>query len=163
MSWLTDRLSYYKEKDDRGMMANLRCFFTKSRRHRAWPALNRLGVSIENENQSYIAGYYATHPEHGTSSDDFGATCRAIMLQRDKRTDDKLTPVERRFQHLLTATKEEVYGRVLRMVLFAKSEGVPVNYDLLETDLRFWGDKTKTKWASSFWTTQSTESEEDAR
>ncbi len=107
MSWLLDRLSKYKEKDDRGLMANLRCIFTKSRKHRAWPALNRLGVEIDNKNLSYIAGYYATHPAHDTLRGNFGETCKFIMNGRDKRGDDNLTPTERRFQHLLTATPDE--------------------------------------------------------
>jgi CRISPR system Cascade subunit CasB len=38
------------------------------------------------------------------------------------------------------------------MVLMAKSQGVPVNYEQLETDLKFWNDRTKTAWAASFWT-----------
>ena len=37
------------------------------------------------------------------------------------------------------------------MVLMAKSQGVPVNYEQLETDLKFWNDRTKTEWAAAFW------------
>ena len=37
------------------------------------------------------------------------------------------------------------------MVLMAKSQGVPINYEKLETDLNFWNDRTKTEWAGSFW------------
>ncbi len=54
---------------------------------------------------------------------------------------------------MLTAEKgDELHGRVLRMVLMAKSQGVPVNYEKLETDLKFWSDRTKTEWATAFWT-----------
>lgn len=61
MSWLIERLR--KHKDDRGMMANLRCILVDTKRHRAWPALNRLGVEINNEVAAHVAGLYATHPE----------------------------------------------------------------------------------------------------
>lgn len=152
MSWLIERLR--KHKDDRGMMANLRCVLVVTKRHRAWPALHRLGVEINNEVAAHIAGLYATHSEE-TSAGNFGSTCKAIEQKRgDKRSDDnKLTSTERRFQHLLTAERgDELKDRVLRMVLMAKSQGVPVNYIQLETDMKFWSDRTKTEWATTFWT-----------
>lgn len=154
MSWLLEGLRRFK--DDRGMMANLRCAHVDSKKHRAWPALNRLGVAIDDSLSAYVAGLFATHPEE-TSTGNFGTTCKAIEQRRgDKRSDDnKLTLTERRFQHLLTAeTEAELCARVLRMVLMAKSQGVPVNYAKLETDMRSWNrsDRTKTEWATAFWT-----------
>ena len=152
MSWLLERL--YKYKDNRGMMANLRCILVDNKKHRAWPVLNRLGVEINNEVAVYVAGLFAVHPE-STSVGNFGATCKAIEQRRgDKRSDDnKLTPTERRFQHLLSAEgRKERHERVMRMVLMAKSQGIPVNYERLETDLKFWDDLKKTQWAVSFWT-----------
>jgi CRISPR system Cascade subunit CasB len=152
MSRLLGRLRKYK--DDRGIMANLRCILVDNKKHRAWPALNRLGVEIEDEISSCIAGLFATHSEEA-SSGNFGTTCKTIELRRgDKRSDDnKLTPTERRFQHLLAAERgTELNDRVLRMVRMAKSQGVPVNYEQLETDLKFWSGRTKTEWAAAFWT-----------
>ncbi len=159
MSRLLERLRKYK--DDRGMMANLRCVHVENKKHRAWPALNRLGVEIDNDVSAFVAGLFAIHPEE-TFRGNFGATCKSIEQQRgDKRSDDsKLTPTERRFQHLLTAQKAELNERVLRMVLMAKSQGVPVNYEKLETDLRLWGDRTKTDWATSFWAQGTLQTEE---
>jgi CRISPR system Cascade subunit CasB len=152
MSWLLEHLR--KRKDDRGLMANLRCVLVDSKKHRAWPAMNRLGVAINDEVSSFVAGLFAIHPEE-TSNGNFGTTCRSIEQRRDdKRSDDnKLTPTERRFQYLLAAERgAELHNRVLRMVLMAKSEGVPVNYVKLATDLKSWSDLTKTEWAVNFWT-----------
>jgi len=152
MSWLLERLRKYK--DDRGMMANLRCVLLDNKKHRSWPALNRLGVEIDNDVSAYVAGLFATHPEE-TLTGNFGDTCKTIELRRgDKRSDDnKLTPTERRFQHLLAADRgAELNDRILRMILMAKSQGVPVNYAKLETDLKFWNDRTRTEWAAAFWT-----------
>ncbi|WP_298272440.1 type I-E CRISPR-associated protein Cse2/CasB [Geobacter sp.] len=150
MSNLLERLR--RCKDDRGMMANLRCILVENKKHRAWPALNRLGVAIDDHVAAFVAGLYATHPEE-TSNGNFGVTCKAIEQKRgDKRGDDnKLTPTERRFQHLLAAGRDEVLERAMRMVLMAKSQGVPVNYAKLESDLRFWTERTKTEWAAAFW------------
>ncbi len=161
MSWLLERL--HKYKDDRGMMANLRCILVENKKHRAWPALNRLGVEINNDVSAYVAGLFATHPEE-TSSVNFGATCKSIEQKRnEKRSDDsKLTPTERRFQHLLSGERgTELNERVLRMVLMAKSQSVPVNYAKLETDLKFWSERTKTEWAAAFWTQGSQASTEE--
>jgi len=152
MSWLLERLRTHR--DDRGMMANLRCVLVDNKKHRAWPALNRLGVEIDDDVSAYVAGLFATHPEE-TSTGNFGRTCRAIEQRRgDKRgPDNKLTPTERRFQLLLSAERGgELNDRVSRMVLMAKSQGVPVNYSRLETDLKYWSDRTKTEWAIVFWT-----------
>ena len=154
MSNLIDRLR--KRKDDRGLMANLRCLVVDNKKHRGWPALNRLGVSINDYVSAYIAGLFAIHSEE-TSNGNFGMTCKSIEDRRDERDksgdDIKLTPTERRFQHLLAAEKgDELYRRVLRMVLMAKSQEVRVNYEQLETDLRFWSDRVRTEWAASFWT-----------
>jgi CRISPR system Cascade subunit CasB len=157
MSWLLDQL--HRHKEDRGMMANLRCALVDSKKHRAWPVLHRLGVEITNDVATVVAALYATHQEE-TSNGNFGATCKSIqMSRREKSSDDgknkkkELSPTERRFLHLLAAERgDELYGRVTRLVLMAKSQGVPVNYELLETDLKFWNDRTKTEWAASFWT-----------
>lgn len=162
MSRLLELLHRYK--DNRGMMANLRCVLVDNKKHRAWPVLNRLGVEINDNNSAYIAGLFATHPEE-IETGNFGSTCKAIEQRRgDKRSDDgKLTPTERRFQYLLVAEKEggEVQDRVLRMVLMAKSQGIPVNYTQLETDLRFWSDRIKTQWATAFWTQGPSNPEEE--
>jgi CRISPR system Cascade subunit CasB len=154
MSKLIERVSRYK--DNRGMMSNLRCILVENKKHRAWPALNRLGVAINDDVSAFIAGLFATHPEE-TTTGNFGYTCKVIEQRRgDKRSDDnKLTATERRFQHLLSAEGgTELNNRILRMVLMAKAQGVPVNYAKLENDLKFWNvsDRTKTEWATAFWT-----------
>ncbi|MGO9314498.1 MAG: type I-E CRISPR-associated protein Cse2/CasB [Desulfobaccales bacterium] len=163
MSRLLERLRRYK--DDRGMMANLRCVHVEGKKHRAWPALNRLGVAIDDSVSAFVAGLFAAHPEE-TSTGNFGDTCKAIKRKRDDNSSDdsKLTPTERRFQHLLTAeTETELHDRVLRLVLLAKSEGIPVNYAKLEPDLRAWnrGDRTKIDWATAFWTVEPSPDKEE--
>lgn len=143
-----------KHKEDRGMMASLRCALVKSKKHRAWPVLSRLGADVTNREVAIIAGLYATHPQE-EPKDNFGATCKVIQARRGEQIskDNKLTSTERRFMHLLAAQKgDELYDRVTRMVLMAKSQSVPINYELLEIDLRFWNSRTKRNWAASFWT-----------
>lgn len=162
MSWLIERLRKYK--DNRGMMSNLRCILVDNKKHRAWPVLHRLGIAIDDDVSSFVTGLYATHPEE-TSGGNFGATCKSIEIKREdaRGGDNKLTSTERRFQHLLAAERgDELHGRVLRMVLMAKAQGVPVDYNKLAPDLKWWGEDKKTEWATAFWTQgASSVSEED--
>lgn len=150
MKTLVERL--LASKDDRGLMANLRCALIAGKRHRAWPALNRIGVNIDNDVDVFVAGLFAAHPEI-TDKGNFGNLCKLIELRRDASgsKDAKLTPTERRFQHALAASRDEIMERVLRLVLMAKAEGLSVNYGQLQSDLRFWNDRVKTAWASAFW------------
>lgn len=163
MSTFLERLR--KRSDDRGLMASLRCALIDSKKHRAWPALNRIGVSVTNDVETLVAALYATHPEEAYSGN-LGATCKAIEAARgESRGDsDKLTPTERRFQHLLAAEwGDELFQRVARTVFMAKSQGVRINYGQLATDLRRWGDRTRTEWAAAYWAHNSTPmAEEDA-
>lgn len=161
MSAFMERLRRYA--GDRGMMANLRCILVEAKKHRAWPVLNRIGVNITNNEDAIVAGLFAAHQDESQVGN-FGVTCKSIEHRRGEKPsdDNKLTPTERRFQHLLAAEKgEELYQRVTRMVLMAKSQDVPVNYEQLATDLRRWNDRTKTEWAASFWTQGSAPASEE--
>ncbi|WP_027389301.1 type I-E CRISPR-associated protein Cse2/CasB [Chrysiogenes arsenatis] len=154
MSSLLKRLQ--ERKNDRGIMANLRCILTPNKRHRAWPALNRLGIPVDDEVAAFIAGLYAMYPEE-TSTGNLGTACRSIERSRDERRgeDSKLTPTERRFQLLITAESgEELNSRVLRILMLAKSQGVAINYERLLYDLREWPHKrqrVQNEWAREFW------------
>lgn len=141
-----------KHKDNRGMMANLRCLLVPNKKHRAWPVLHRLGIPIEKKEESYVAALYAKHPLD-TGKGNFGNTCKLIELRKDNIKDKEggLTSTERRFQHLLAANKDEVPARVLRMIMLAEREDIPVNYRQLSSDLKCWNDKIKTEWAASYW------------
>lgn len=159
MTSLTERLQ--KHKEDRGLMANLRCMLVESKEHRAWPALSRLGIGVDKKNEALIAGLFAYHPEV-TNSGNFGDTCHLIKNKRDSQgNDEQLTPIERRFQYLLVAERDEIGKRVWRFILLAKAEGVPVNYEQLRTDLNFWGSKVKRRWAAAFWNVGGVEPEEE--
>lgn len=158
-----------KNKDDRGMMANLRCILVKSKKQRAWPVLDRVGVRIDDDVTAFVAGLFATYPDGDSeTAKNFGATCKATEKARNESTsrddkDKKLTSTERRFQHLLAADRYEIQDRVMRMVLLAKSQGVTVNYGKLLHDLNYWGDRTKTEWAAAFWTPGVEPAQEEAQ
>ena len=154
MSSLLEQLRWYRQHENRGFFANLRCYLVKSKRQKAWPALNRLNVTIGDDNLGYIAAWYATHPEESQEGN-LGTVCRMIQIRRKEiqNKDEKLSPMERRFQQLLASEKgNELEDRITRVVLMAKSQGIPINYEQLEKDISYWNDRTKTEWAQAFWT-----------
>lgn len=162
MSTLLERLN--KHKDDRGMMANLRCVLVDSKKHRAWPALHRLHIDIQDNFSAYFAGIFATYPDaNEETTGNIGTTCRNIEPPGTGKqsNESKLSPTERRFQHLLAAdNKEELFERLRRIVMMAKSKGVRINYSQLEADLKTWqrfgGDQIKIKWAAQYWIPEAT-------
>lgn len=146
------------ERDDRATIANLRCALRKNLKYRAWPLLARYG-GVEDEIKEYdheavvvqtIAGLYATYPSKFDY--DFGISCRMLMKDDEKTADPRdIGPVTRRFQHLISAERDEICSRVIRMVLLMKANNIPVNYYELCCGLLQWSDKIKNRWAGSFW------------
>jgi CRISPR system Cascade subunit CasB len=148
--------------NDRGVLADLRGALVESKRHRAWPILagfGGVGDDWRAQCVQTVAGLYALHPKEA-SVGDIGTTCRTL-LSDDERTKlyetREVGPLSRRFQHLLAADGEEVFGRVTRLVMRAKSEDIPVNYAQLLQDLTDWQYKpesVRVRWAKSFWVPQ---------
>jgi len=150
-----------KRKDDRSLMAMLRCVLVESKRPRAWPILGQFGA-IGNTHDAYtlqfIGGLFATHPEYSDSAGNIGNTC-LLHCRHGKKPDEgekpdkdeKPGPMAKRLQWLLASEREEIGERVLRIVQMAKSKGYPINYAQLEKDFKYWGDGVKTEWAAAFW------------
>lgn len=139
----------------RGTMANLRNTLVDAKKHRAWPALHRVGICPGDQVGAFIAGCFATYPcAHPRQQDNFGTTCCKIQTSRGESAGEKngLTPTERRFQQVLSAECSEVQDRVLHLVKLAKASAVPVDYMQLWRDLTCWNDRVKMAWAASFWT-----------
>ncbi len=135
-------LAYLRQlKEDRGAMADLRRALTPAQRHRAWPLLARVG-GIDESRYEAIAGLFAYHPLE-TNSGNLGTTCR--ILSGDHNT------FEGRFRRLLGCDRNDICKHIRPVVLAAKAKGLPVNYGQLFTDLFYWSDAVKARWAAEFW------------
>jgi len=154
-------------EEDRGLMAALRCYLIEGKKHRAYSALHHLGISIDSESESLAAALYAMHPMHDDSLINFGTTALSIERARNsKSTENKnLTPIERRFQHLLSAEHgKELYERIIRFAMLAKASGIPINYEQLQKDLSHrntWHNRTRREWAIEFWKIPKSPPQED--
>jgi CRISPR system Cascade subunit CasB len=156
--------------EDRGIMADLRCALVEGKKHRAWPHLgyiDGIGRNHKERTVQTIAGLFANHPK-ATHEGDFGIMCRKLLGDEERRkldTAEGVGPITRRFQHLLAAESEEIFDRVVRFVLRAKVEEIPVNYAELFEKLYYWqwpesADRVRTDWARSFWTPQAINNED---
>jgi CRISPR system Cascade subunit CasB len=134
-----------KHKEDRGIMADLRCGFSEAKEHRAWPHIAQL-CKLNNEKSRLpvqaVCAAFATHPENARMGN-FGATMRKIDM----------ATIEDRFKRLLICdTIPEICERIPSVIRAAKAKGIPVDYQLLCYDIRMWEDcDIKLDWADAFW------------
>jgi CRISPR system Cascade subunit CasB len=135
-------------KQDRGALAELRRALNPVQRHRAWPLLARFG-GIDDRRYETVAGLFAYHPSE-TSSGNLGITCR--LLSSEHNTFDG------RFRRLLACDRDGICEHIRPIVLAARAKGISVNYEQLFTDLTYWSDAVKARWAAEFWGTSPAES-----
>lgn len=147
-----------RNANNKRVMALLRCGLVENTEMRAWPLLAHLD-GIGNKQQARavrtVAGLFALHP-HNCTSGNMGDVCRQLCgsderpWERDPETNNGPGPVERRFLYLLNADRDEICGRVCRLVQYAGSKDIPVNYAALEKDLSEW-PRAREPWATAFW------------
>ena len=147
-----------KNKDDRGAMTDLRfAMSNNSRRFKSWGRLARFGGNGDNSKAKAIhtvAALFAYHPKVAETGN-FGTTCFQLLSDDEKSGfPDKEGPMSKRFHHLISANEDEIFERVFRIGLFAKSKEKAINYVRLEKDLYHWAnwsDQVRTRWAKQFW------------
>lgn len=164
MSDLMDFLQ--RNADNRGVMATLRHALVDKTEMRAWPllaGLKGIGPSQQAKAVRTVAALFAYHPQ-SCDEGNMGTVCRHLCREDEhpwESTDRQGKavspgPMSRRFMHLLSADREEICTRTARVVLYAKSKEIPVNYAALEKDLASW-PRAREAWASAFWATTQTE------
>lgn len=145
------------QKTHRGVLAQLRCGIVPGKQQRAWPLLARFdGIEgHKGEVVRTIAALFAAHPDESVSGS-IGGVCRKLRSDDERRDDEKPGPIGMRFQHLLAAETAEVCPRVVRLIMRAKAQGIPVNYEQLQEDLLQWEfpqkrNRVQERWAQQFW------------
>jgi CRISPR system Cascade subunit CasB len=148
-----DRLMAFlhRNKEDRGVMADLRCGFSPAKEHRAWPhiaQLCRLELPWSRIPVQTVCAAFATHSDNAKTGN-MGTAMQKIA----GKNKDGLASFEKRFQRLLSCdTKEELCDHLPAVVRMAKAKGIPVNYRQMYCDICWWEvSDIKVRWASSFW------------
>ncbi|MBO4317470.1 MAG: type I-E CRISPR-associated protein Cse2/CasB [Mailhella sp.] len=151
-----------KRRDDRGLMADLRAGLKDNTQMKAWPYLARfcdLNDRYRADVFRTMAGLFASHPLE-CRGEGMGRLCRRLCDQDEMKSlgggaafseDAKEGPVTKRVKQLLDSDRDEICERVVRIVLYAKSKDIPVDYHALADDLLHWGDRVRRRWAQDFW------------
>ncbi len=135
-----------KHKDDRGMMADLRCGFSPATAHRAWPHIApycQLDLDWSRIPVQTFCAAFATHPKN-TTTGNLGDSLKKTELS------------EGRFKRIISCdSRAELCESLPGLIRFLKAKGVPVNYRQLYLDMGWWEGKypPKLKWAAAFWGT----------
>ena len=146
-----------KNKNDRGVMADLRRGFSRTTESRAWPHIAQFCDLRNNCSRRIVQLIAAGFATCGESSDcgNMGETMRHIAMGNGK-TNDGLKTFETRFRRLLSASSaEEICDFLPGIIRTAKTRGIHVNFFRLFEDLQYWGEKVKINWAASYWGTAS--------
>ena len=129
-------------KDDRGARAKLRGALSPARRHLVWPLLGHYLNESYLRTFEVVAALWA-EADGGKSGVDLGTAMR--RLAGDYST------FEGRFKRLLTCEKDELSDRVAPIVRALNTKGIALDYALLLSDMLWWGDSVKVRWAQGFW------------
>jgi len=124
------------------------------------PPLQRIAF----EAALWTAALYAEHPRHNTDSkENIGATWLRIYRHRKRGDGDDKDSYQMRFHRLISCDREELPDQLLAIVRLAASKGFAVNYDLLYNDLRYWGERTKLRWAKQFHAVKQSDGDEEGQ
>ncbi|MBR3925681.1 MAG: type I-E CRISPR-associated protein Cse2/CasB [Akkermansia sp.] len=155
-------------RDNRGAMAALRYLLKSGAKMRGWQIISKIN-GIGDCVIETIAGLYGLHPLEKTDNKyNFGDACRALSLLRKKNvsiytedeTDDMKSPFDSRFRRLLACdTREELCLHLVDVVRGLKSENIPINYESLCSDIKYWGERVREKWAVHYWCNRKEDSE----
>ena len=147
-----------RNRDNRAAMASLRYLLKPGLKMRGWQLIGKINgigdCAIET-----IAGLYAFHPLEKTEGKyNFGDACRMLSLERKKKVDvkddidDIKSPFDRRFRRLLACdTREELCIHLVDVVRGLRDKDIPINFESLYSDIKYWGEKVREKWAFHYW------------
>ena len=144
---------------DRGLLANLRKWWSPATRHYSYPVLGRLRA-LDDERRTLVAALFAVHatagrPPHAAGGASLGKA--ALMLAGGPKGAG-FDSMERHFRRLLASQDLDDLGPQLhRLVKRLERESVPLDYARLLGDLRQfdkYSEEIKTRWALDFWQTE---------
>jgi CRISPR system Cascade subunit CasB len=144
-----------KNKEDRGIMANLRRAWSATTEHYAWPYLAEF-CDLDNDDQRLIyltvGACFAFHPQNGKEGN-LGTTLHQIAIRQT--CENPLEAYNARFRRLIAcSTIEEVCRQLRSVVQLARAREIPVNYEQLLIDLHKWrhaAQKVKVQWAKTYY------------
>ena len=105
------------------------------------------------ETHYLVAALFASHPVSWPKDNACGQTNLGASFAR-MADEDAPESVERRFTALLSTRREDLWVQLRHAVSLLKSKDVPIDWDQLLNDLRWWGNEemsVQRNWAKAFW------------
>lgn len=154
-----------KHKEDRGVMADLRCGFSQARQIRAWPHVVRFCKTNDNDPTDRfdkedlrtifltVGAAFASHPINDeTPYSNFGDVLRRIAITGTDDLEKALKSFDGRFRRLLAChSGADVCRWIQGIVHAAESKNIPIPYNQLLNDLLYWDQSKKVRWAQKYW------------
>ena len=141
---------------DRGLIANLRKWWSPTTLHFAYPVLGRLRA-LDDDRKTLVAALFAVHatggrPPHSAGGASVGTAALKLAGGPKGAGFDSM---EKHFRRLLAANDLTELGPQLhRLVKRLERESIPLDYARLLGDLRQFdksSERIKTNWALDFW------------
>lgn len=142
---------------DRGLVANLRKWWSPATRHYAYPVLGRIRA-LKDDRRMLAAALFAVHatggnPPHVANGTSIGKA--ALALAGGSTKAPGFGSMERHFQRLLAADDlDDLTPHLHRLAKRLGNTSIPLDYSRLLGDLRQFRDhsqRIKTQWAVDFW------------
>ena len=143
-------------QDNREVLSHLRRGFTPGTESYCWPFIAHycnLSRSRDRQIWTLIAAGFALHGR-SLPCGNMGTTLKNLALEGNSgKTEDALNSFDPRFRRLLSADLETVCRLLGPLIRMAKARNqIPVDFECLYNDLRYWGEKVKLRWVQSYWT-----------
>lgn len=156
-----------KEKNNRGVMADLRQGINPATAYRAWPhVVPSAGKAFEFGTSRQIwltvAAGFAMHKCPAAVTDEkakkrvgnLGKTLRGLALGSGQKPSE-LKTFDGRFRRFLACQSAlEVCDHLPGVIRAAERKGIPIDFEQLFVDLTYWdkwGEQVKVRWARDFW------------
>lgn len=91
-----------------------------------------------------VASFYATHPMHTNDNVSMG-------IAMAKLAGNNPDSFGRRFERLLESSRERAVLHIEGMIKMLSQNGIPINYEKLFDDLKFWSPTYKTRSVQMSW------------
>lgn len=161
---MSDLLKFLMDRrNDKGLMADLRCAIKPSQRFRAWPYLAQfggIGDTYKARVVQTVAALFAYQKETAKNASEdmnMGDICFKLLTNEDNlnmEQQEKQPSIVKRFMHLLASREHQIFERVIPLVLRALRQDIPIDFERLEKDLKAWQykrEQVRESWATHFW------------
>jgi len=151
-------------QSNKAAMTAFKNCLSPARAHKAWPYIAQLKwCDIQDDRMrtivQHIAAFFAKHPNHvsGTCIGD------SLRLMASRRTQQNAIEVNERYLKRILSSRDyqSLCPRLAFVLHMIKGTDVPVDYERLLSDIVFWNEDTRIRWASAYYSNKGDEDVSD--